>query len=95
VLSVLHTRPYIAVVARGESRVFRTLVESVRDQGLVEVIWDRRLRERRRRRDAVTEHRRLGERRRPAHDTWPLGFILASRYDGVVEPCKTVPTLLS
>ena len=84
--------PYIAIVPRDEHRVYRTLVESVKDQGLVEVIWDRRRRERRLRRHAVGEHRRLGERRRPPHDTWALGFILASRYDGVVEPCKTVLT---
>jgi hypothetical protein len=85
-----HTPPYLAVVPRGHPRIYRTLVESVRHQGLVEVIWDRRVGERRVRQDAVPAQRRLGERRRPPHDTWELGFILASRHDGTVEPCKTI-----
>lgn len=85
-----HTPPYIAVVPLGEHRTYRTLADSVKDQGLVEVIWDRRVRERRLRRDTVAEHRRFGERRRPPHDTWRLGFILASRHDGVIEPWKTI-----
>jgi hypothetical protein len=45
------------------------------------VIWDRRVAERRARRQAVVSERRRAERRRPAPEAWSkLGFAL------VVEP---------
>ena len=80
--------PYLVVVPRGERAVFSALRERV-DQGLVEVIWDRRVVDRRRN-PSDSGRRRLGERRRPDDDTWALGFLVAARHDGVLEPTKTV-----
>ena len=80
--------PYLVVVPRGERATYRALQVRVKDQGLVEVIWDRRVVDRRQ--TPTAGRRRLGERRRPGDDTWTLGFLVAARHDGVLEPTKTV-----
>ncbi len=69
---------YLAIVRTGEVRVFNALRECLGrgDQ----VLWDRRLRERRVSRQAVPLERRRGERRQPAPPTWrALGFLLVPR----------------
>ena len=81
--------PYLVVVPRGERATYRALQVRVTDQGLVEVIWDRRVGDRRQTPTAAG-HRRVGERRRPGDDTWTLGFLVAARHDGVLQPTKTV-----
>jgi hypothetical protein len=88
-------KPYLVVVPRGERATFRALEERVSSQGLVEIIWDRRVGERRKgdRRSRPTDagRRRLGDRRRTAAtDTWALGFVVATRYERVLEPTKTI-----
>jgi len=69
--------PYLAVVRRGNAGVFRTLRETVGRQGRVEVIWDRRLADRRATAGAGGPDRRRGERRQRPGDPWlTLGFVM-------------------
>jgi hypothetical protein len=70
---------YFAVVRRGETEIFRTLLRALEDQpGPMQVIWDRRGRERRQRgQPAVAERRRSDRRGRPATTWLSLGFIFA------------------
>jgi hypothetical protein len=74
---------YIAVVRRGETATLRMLLESLHEgPGPVQVIWDRRLSERRRRRRPTSPDRRRGERRSPAPPGWlARGYFFA--------PCRT------
>jgi hypothetical protein len=72
---------YIAIVRRGETATLRMLLESLNGPGPVQVIWDRRSGERRRRRRATSPDRRRGERRSPAPQGW-----LAEGYFFV--PCR-------
>lgn len=59
--------------------VFRFL-EAHFGEGLVEVIWDRRLEGRRTARTSALDERRRQERRSAPPDTWhALGFILVRR----------------
>jgi DNA-binding PadR family transcriptional regulator len=85
---------YLVVVPRGEKAIYKALEARVGRQGLVEVIWDRRQGDRRRgdRRQRATDsgRRRLGDRRRPAEDSRALGFVVASRHVGLLEPTKTI-----
>lgn len=74
---------------RGEWATYRALQARVKDERLVEVIWDRRVAERRQTPTAAGRGR-LGERRRPGDATWPLGFLVAARHAGVLQPTKTV-----
>ena len=78
---------YIAVVRRGETAILRMLLEALgTEPGPVQVIWDRRSGERRRRRRPSSPDRRRGERRGPAPADWlTRGFFFA--------PCRAaVPT---
>jgi hypothetical protein len=73
---------YLAVVRRGETAVYRLLKEYLEARGLVQVVWDRRVAERRRA-PAVSaaghRERRRGQRRepRPEASSRTLGFFLA------------------
>src|SRR5262245_36530886 len=59
--------PYIAVVRRGETAILRMLLESLgTEAGPVQVVWDRRLGDRRRRRRPTLPERRRSERRGPS-----------------------------
>ncbi len=75
------SRPrYLFVVRSGEFEVYRILRERLEEPGLVEVIWDRRVRERRTVVVPVEHERRRGERRGPPPATWATqGFLLARR----------------
>jgi hypothetical protein len=85
---------YLVVVPRGERAIYKALEARVGRQGLVEVIWDRRQGDRRRgsrrQRPSDAGRRRLGDRRRSEEDTRALGFVVASRHVGLLEPTKTV-----
>ncbi|MGH7320813.1 MAG: hypothetical protein ACRELA_14470 [Candidatus Rokuibacteriota bacterium] len=72
--------PYLAVVGRGHTSRFRFLQNHLEGPGFVEVIWDRRVQERRNVREAGVLDRRCGDRRQPLHATWTaLSFVLTPR----------------
>jgi len=72
--------PYVAVVRRGELKLFRFLQEHFGELGLVEVVWDRRTTQRRITERPHVPERRQGERRRTPPNTWKvLGFVLVRR----------------
>ena len=63
--------PYLAVVRRGNTKVYEFLKEQFEAQGLVEVVWERR----------GADHRG-GARRRRVAETWDtLGFVLVRQGD--------------
>ena len=69
--------PYLAVVRRGNTKVYGFLKDYFEAQGLVHVIWDRRIARRRTRGKRNGAERRHGERRHRPPDTWDtLGFVL-------------------
>ena len=73
---------YLAVVRRGNTRVFAFLQEQFKEEDAIEVIWDRRVEKRRGVRRAAIPERRGRERRRQAPTTWDtLGFVLVRRGD--------------
>ena len=73
---------YLAVVGRGNTGRFRFLQEHLASPGFVEVIWDRRVLERRHFREIGVIDRRSGERRQPLPVTWTaLSFVLAPRQE--------------
>jgi CheY-like chemotaxis protein len=61
--------PYVAIVDRGRGELFAALFGCPTDPG-VDVVWDRRLAERRRRVETVPSDRRAGERRGPPPPSW-------------------------
>lgn len=73
--------PYIAVVRRGETAVFRSLLRSLEAEaqpGPAQVIWDRRACERRKARSRGSLERRRADRRTPPPQTWSRrGFFYA------------------
>jgi hypothetical protein len=76
----LHARPYLAVVRRGDTDVFRRLVAQFQHQPEVTVIWDRRESDRRATPDDVAVERRRADRRlAPPADWTAARFILAPR----------------
>jgi hypothetical protein len=76
----LHARPYLAVVRRGDSEVFRRLVAQFQHHPEVTVIWDRRQGDRRAApADVALERRRADRRVTPAADWTAARFILAPR----------------
>ena len=72
--------PCVAVVRRGETEVFRILRDRITNLDLADVIWDRRIEERRTAPShALASERRRRARRGPPPVTWaPLGFALAA-----------------
>jgi hypothetical protein len=76
---------YIAVVRRGETAILRMLLEGLgTGPGPVQVIWDRRSGERRRRRRPGSPDRRRGVRRSPAPADWlTRGFFFAPLRPGI------------
>jgi hypothetical protein len=72
---------YLAVVRRGETEIYRMLKDYLGRRGLVDVVWDRRVGDRRGnpRPQAPAADRRSGDRRRdPPHEPTArtLGFFL-------------------
>ncbi len=71
---------YLAVVRRGETEVYRLLKEYLEARGLAQVVWDRRVGERRfAGPGAADSERRRSDRRGPASDpsARTLGFFIA------------------
>jgi DNA-binding NtrC family response regulator/tetratricopeptide (TPR) repeat protein len=70
--------PHLAIVRRGEAELFQTLTEHLEALGLRQVVWDRRVAERRGAGASLDADRRQGERRRATPDAWDrLGFLFA------------------
>jgi GAF domain-containing protein len=58
--------PFLAIVRRGATDLFESLKASLEKPGVVEVMWDRRVGQRRRRDQQRVRDRRRGDRRRAA-----------------------------
>jgi hypothetical protein len=77
--SALSRFAYLMVVQRGDLDRFRFLSTTFRDRP-VEVVWDRRVGDRRRSADASAVDRRAGDRRNTPPASWDnLGFLVARR----------------
>lgn len=69
--------PYLAVVRQGHDEVFEFL-RHFQEANLTEVLWDRRLGDRRAAEGSTEPDRRVGERRGLSSPSWDaLGFVLA------------------
>jgi len=77
--------PYVAIVRRGHGELFAALDSCAADPG-VDVVWDRRLAERRRRAETVFCERRTQDRRRspPFSWKWP-GVVIVEAPTAVRE----------
>ena len=72
--------PCYAIVRRGQGEIYRTLKADLEEPEVVEVIWDRRVGERRRSRETCGHERRRTERRGPAPEMWfTIGFLVAAQ----------------
>lgn len=76
--------PYVAIVRRGGNAMFVAL-DTCPANGGMDVVWDRRLGERRRRVETVPADRRAGERRGPPPASWGWPGLV------IVEVPRTVP----
>jgi len=83
--------PYLVVIARGESEIWQSLSQSLGGwaRDLVEMVWDRRIGERRGAQIGPIGERRHGERRGPV-DLESFGFTVATRHEGKCQPCLRV-----
>jgi len=73
-------RRYLAIVRRGETEVYRLLKTYLEARGVAQVMWDRRVGERRLAGQGASDsERRGGDRRGPAADlsARTLGFFIA------------------
>ena len=74
---------YAVIVRQGETRVFESLKAHSHELGLTEVVWDRRVRDRRVIIQDVGNERRRGERRGHPGPMWDtLGFMVVRQDDG-------------
>jgi len=70
---------YLMVVQRGDHDRFRFLSATFRDRP-VQVVWDRRVGDRRRSSEGTPADRRSGDRRNRPPASWDnLGFLVARR----------------
>jgi hypothetical protein len=77
--SALSRFAYLMVVQRGDVDRFRFLNATFRDRP-VEVVWDRRVGDRRRSAEGSAVDRRAGDRRNSPPASWDnLGFLVARR----------------
>jgi hypothetical protein len=60
----------VAIVRRGRWQIFFDFFHLQTSERPIQVIWDRRYRERRRSADAATRERRQGDRRTAPPSTW-------------------------
>ncbi len=75
--------PSVAIVRRGQNKVFSSLEQLFKERGLFRPAWDRRLGERRTRERPVPVERRQGEQRRVPPETWTtLGFVVVAQDGG-------------
>ena len=74
------TKAYVVVVERGTLGLFETLTEHLGEPEMVEVIWDRRVGERRKPSLPRRGDRRRSDRRGGAPASWnSFGFLLTVR----------------
>jgi hypothetical protein len=72
--------PCFVIVRRGAMDTFRVLKDQLEEPNVVEVIWDRRIRERRAANRAHVPDRRRGERRGLPPEVWStFGFVIAAQ----------------
>jgi hypothetical protein len=83
--------PYLVVVARGQAQTWESLSHGLGSWALdrVEMLWDRRVGQRRWRPAVPGGERRHGDRRAPT-DVDAFGCIVASRVEGTCAPCVRV-----
>jgi len=82
--------PCYAIVHRDHVEIFQTLKADLEEPDVVEVIWDRRLGERRRLARTQDAERRRGDRRGPLPEMWfSFGFVVAPQ---VPRPAGTGST---
>ncbi len=82
---------YLMVVQRGELERFRFLCSTFRDPS-VEVVWDRRVAERRATTMVPASDRRRADRRSSTPPSWNnLGFLVARRKSDTGEPPGSAP----
>src|SRR5439155_22796326 len=75
---------FLMIVRRGATERFHLLRDVFTDQS-VQILWDRRVDERRRRRRAVEADRRQRDRRGPLPSSWAtLDFLVAGPAAGAV-----------
>ena len=72
------TVEHMAIVRRG-AMVFDALKAGLEEPGVLDVIWDRRLAERRSRREPVALDARRAERRTVQADWNVMGFVVVRR----------------
>jgi hypothetical protein len=72
-------RRYLVIVGRDKPDVYEELREHFLEGSSVEVIWDRRFGERRRRLVMKRRERRIRERRQRPPETWVSGGYLLVR----------------
>jgi hypothetical protein len=84
--SALSRLAYLMVVQRGDQDRFHHLSTTFRDRP-VEIVWDRRVGERRHAGDGARSDRRAGDRRNTPPTSWVnLGFLVAKRALSQDEP---------
>jgi hypothetical protein len=70
-------------VRRGQAEIYRTLKADLEERDVVEVIWDRRVGDRRRSGETWSDERRRTERRGTAPEMWfTFGFLVAPQVAG-------------
>ena len=82
-LPVSPSCPYTAIVRRGQGMLYLTLDTCIAESG-VQVVWDRRIGERRRlRADRPPGERRAGDRRGPPPSSWTWPGLVIVEADAV------------
>jgi hypothetical protein len=70
-------REHFAIVRRDKPEVYERLQQRFPDGSGVQVIWDRRFRERRQTLSFPERERRIRERRQIPPSSWTLGYVIA------------------
>lgn len=79
---------YVAVIRRGRGELFVALDTCLAEPS-VDVVWDRRLAERRSRVESVPGERRAGQRRGPPPPSWGWpGLVIVKASGEGAEPCE-------
>ena len=86
--SALPPSPYLAIVRRGEGVLFLALDTCLAEPGM-DVVWDRRLTERRRSAETLPSDRRTRERRGSAPPSWGWpGLVIVEAPGEAVRSCQ-------
>ena len=85
---VCSSSPYLAIVRRGQAVLFLALDTCLAEPGM-EVVWDRRLAERRRRVEILPCDRRTRERRGASPPSWGWpGLVIVEAPEEAVGSCQ-------